>query len=182
MDFTQTSSSRLTKFLGLCVIWPPNATIRRSRFCQSSFSGSAGISPSMGPDRMTKLVFGLSVKGSISSGLPLASRSQSDCTKLAMCHRSSIVVLSANDGIGVPLTPVENVRKMFFTLYGSWRLPLKFQHLCQLAGWIGNPQSSFRLNAFPSPCPSTPWHSIHFLSTTSWAPFSMLSLLGGIGL
>ena len=75
---------------------------------------------------------------------------------LAMSQRSSTVVLSAKDGIGVPFTPVEKVLKMFFTLYGSCRLPRKFQHLCQSAGWIEKPQSSFRLKAFPSPRPSVP--------------------------
>ena len=74
------------------------------------------MSPSTGPDLITKLIFGLSVRGSMGSGSPFVSRSQSDWTKFAMCHRSSTVVLSANEGIGVPLTPVEKVRKMFFTL------------------------------------------------------------------
>ena len=73
-----------------------------------------------------------------------------------MCHRSSTLVLSANEGIGVPFSPVENVRKMFRTLYGSCRLPRKFQHLCQSAGWMLKPQSSLRLKAFPSPRPSSP--------------------------
>src|SRR6476469_5854683 len=108
--------------------------MRRSRFCHISFSGSSEISPSTGPELITKLIFGLSVNGSIGSGSPVVLRSQSEFTKFAICQRSSIVVLSANDGIGVPLTPVENVLKMFFTLYGSLRLPRKFQHLCQLAG------------------------------------------------
>src|SRR3989442_15327444 len=89
-----------------------------------------------------------------------------------MCHRSSTVVLSAKDGMGVPFTPVEKVRKMFFTLYGSSLLPRKFQHLCMFAGWIGNPQSSLRLKGLPSPRPSAPWHSMHFFSTKRLAPFS----------
>src|SRR6478672_616914 len=128
------SSIRLTKFLGLWVICPPIATYRLGAFCQASFSISTGISPSTGSDGTTKLIFGLSVNGSMERGFPLASRSQSDWTMLAMSQRSSMVVLSAKDGIGVPFTPVEKVLKMFFTLYASCRLPRKFQHLCQSAG------------------------------------------------
>src|SRR5574339_1043339 len=128
------SSMRLTKFRGLWVICPPIATYRFGAFCQASFSISVGISPSTGSDGITKLIFGLSVNGSMASAFPVLSRSHSDWTKLAMSHRSSTVVLSANDGIGVPFTPVEKVRKMFLTLYGSCRLPRKFQHLCQSAG------------------------------------------------
>jgi len=68
------------------------------------------------------------------NGLPNGSLSQRELTKLAISQRSSTLVLSANEGIGVPLTPVEKVRKILLTLYGSCRLPRKFQHLCQLAG------------------------------------------------
>src|SRR2546426_1884650 len=145
--------------------------IRRGRSFHFLSLGSAGISPSMGAEGTTKLVFGLAVRGSISSNLengsPSFSRSHTELTKLAMCHRSSTVVLSANDGIGVPFTPVDMVLKIVSILYGSSLLPLKFQHLCQSAGWIGNPQSSFRLKGLPSPRPSIPWHSTHFLSTIS---------------
>ena len=92
------------------------------------------MAPTIGLDGTTKLIFGLSANGSIGRGLPSASRSQSDWTKLERCHRSSTVVLSAKDGIGVPFSPVENVLKMFLTLYASCRLPLKFQHLVWSAG------------------------------------------------
>ena len=181
IDRIQRSSIRLTKFRGLCVICPPIPMSRRGRSCHFLSLGSAGISPSTGPDGTTKLIFGLAVRGSISSnfekGSPSFSRSHTEFTKLEMCHRSSTVVLSANEGIGVPFTPVDMVLKIVSILYGSSLLPLKFQHLCQSAGWIGNPQSSFRLKGLPSPRPSIPWHSTHFLSTISWAPFSRLSLL-----
>src|SRR5437667_1191637 len=181
IDRIQRSSIRLTKFRGLCVICPPMPISRRGRSCHLLSLGSAGISPSTGPDGTTKLIFGLAVRGSISSnfekGSPSFSRSHTEFTKLEMCHRSSTVVLSANEGIGVPFTPVDMVLKIVSILYGSSLLPLKFQHLCQSAGWIGTPQSSFRLKGLPSPRPSIPWHSTHFLSTISWAPFSRLSLL-----
>src|SRR3989441_5113191 len=115
---------------------------RRGRSCHFLSLGSAGISPSTGPDGTTKLIFGLAVRGSISSnfekGSPSFSRSHTEFTKLEMCHRSSTVVLSANEGIGVPFTPVDMVLKIVSILYGSSLLPLKFQHLCQSAGWIGN--------------------------------------------
>src|SRR5687768_6487440 len=172
---TQISSIRLTKLRGLWVICPPIATYRLSAFCQASCSISTGMSPSTGSDGTTKLIFGLSVNGSMGSGFPFVSRSHRELTKLAMSHRSSTVVLSAKEGIGVPFTPVEKVRKMFWTLYGSWRLPRKFQHLCQSAGWIANPQSSFKLKALPSPRPSTPWHSMHFFSTINSEPRFLLS-------
>ena len=86
---------------------------------------------------------------------------QSEITKFATSQRCSSVKTSANDGIGVPLRPVETSWKMFFGLYGSPRFPLKFQHLCRSAGRIGNPHSSFWV-AFPSPRASGPWHSTHF--------------------
>src|SRR5713101_3746357 len=159
--------------------------IRRGRSCHFLSLGSAGISPSMGADGTTKLVFGLAVRGSISSNLengsPSFSRSHTEFTKLAMCHRSSTVVLSANEGIGVPFTPVDMVLKIVSILYGSSLLPRKFQHLCMFAGWIGNPQSSLRLKGLPSPRPSAPWHSMHFFSTKRLAPFSMLSFEYAIG-
>src|SRR6186997_3500207 len=105
------------------------ATYRLAAFFQASFSISVGISPSTGSDGTTKLIFGLSVNGSIGRGFPSVSRSHRKLTQFAICQRSSTVVLSANEGIGVPFTPVEKVRKMFLTLYGSCRLPRKFQHL-----------------------------------------------------
>src|ERR671919_692932 len=105
------------------------ATIRRPCFCHISLAGSSEISPSIGAEGMTKLTLGLSVNESIGKGdLPSRSRSHREFTKFAMCHRSSTVVLSAKEGIGVPFKPVENVRKMFRTLYGSCLLPRKFQH------------------------------------------------------
>src|SRR5207245_8997262 len=120
--------------------------------------------------------FGLAVRGSISSnfekGSPSFSRSHTEFTKLAMCHRSSTVVLSANEGIGVPFTPVDMVLKIVSILYGYSLLPLKFQHLCQSAGWIGNTKSSFRLMGLPSPRHSIPRHATHCRSTSSSNCFS----------
>src|SRR2546425_1002011 len=59
IDRIQRSSIRLTKFRGLCVICPPMPISRRGRSCHLLSLGSAGISPSTGPDGTTKLIFGL---------------------------------------------------------------------------------------------------------------------------
>src|SRR3990172_12091546 len=156
------------------MIWEPRHTELGSISCHFGSSGFAGISPLTSFDLTTKSLFGFMVKRSIFFF------GQREITKFATSQRWSSLKVSINEGIGVPLRPVETSRKIFLGLYGSPRFPLKFQHLCRSAGRIGNPHSSFCV-AFPSPRPSFPWHSAHlpFFIKTS-LPFSILSLEEGI--
>ena len=75
--------------------------------------------------------------------------------KSVIAHRCSGVRASANDGIGVPLSPVLIVLKM------SSRddPPRKVQLCARSAARIGWPKSSTSVGAEgPSPRPTVPWH------------------------
>ena len=94
--------------------------------------------------------------------------------KSVIAHRCSGWRLSANDGIGVPLSPVLIVLKM------SSRVapPRKVQLWARSAARIAWPASSFSVGADdPSPRPSVPWHLTQPVSSKSFFPSAMVSLL-----
>ena len=75
--------------------------------------------------------------------------------KSVIAHRCSGVKASANEGIGVPLSPVVIVLK----ISSRDGPPRKVQGCVRFAARIGWPKSSTRVEAEgPSPRPSVPWH------------------------
>src|SRR5436190_16911457 len=100
--------------------------------------------------------------------------------KSVIAHRCSGVSASANDGIGVPLSPVLIVLKI-----SSRDGPPRKVQLCERsAARIGRFSSSVRVGADgPSPRPSAPWHLTQPLSTKSFFPASIdwLVELGALG-
>ena len=75
--------------------------------------------------------------------------------KSVIAHRCSGVKASANDGIGVPLSPVVIVLK----ISSRDDPPRKVQLCARFAARIGWPKSSISVGAEgPSPRPSVPWH------------------------
>src|SRR5262249_37002809 len=87
---------------------------------------------------------------------------------------------SLNDGIGVPLKPVLIVLKM-----SSRDDPPRNVQLCvRSAARIGYPKSSVSVGADrPSPRPSGPWHRMQPVSSKSFLPAAMVSVvdLGALG-
>src|SRR6266545_3688839 len=100
--------------------------------------------------------------------------------KSVIAHRCSGVRLSANDGIGEPLSPVLIVRK----ISSRDGPPRKVQLCARFAARIGCPKSSVSVGAEgPSPRPRLPWHFRQPVSTYSFFPSSIDSLdaVGALG-
>src|SRR3954463_8650377 len=100
--------------------------------------------------------------------------------KSVIAQRSSGLRASRNDGIGVPFSPMLIVLKMS----SRDEPPRNVQLWARSAGRIGWPQSSFNVGADgPSPRPSVPWHFTQPVSTYSFFPCSMDSLVdeGALG-
>src|SRR5262245_34386778 len=100
--------------------------------------------------------------------------------KSVIAHRCSGVRLSANDGIGVPLSPVLIVRK----ISSRDDPPRNVQFDARSAARIGCPKSSVNVGADgPSPRPTLPWHFRQPVSVYSFFPSSIDSfvVLGALG-
>src|SRR5262245_6341814 len=84
-------------------------------------------------------------------------QAESDSTKYEIAQRSSSLIESPNEGIGVPSRPRVSVRKMSRTVDP----PLNWPRV-KSAGRIGNFRSSVSSAAdSPSPLPPSPWHWKH---------------------
>ena len=115
---------------------------------------------------------------SSSNAARAACRSQSrlrDMTYQTSCQRCRSSRKSANEGIGVPSSPVV---KVWYTPLGLLS-PTNCVASLKSLGSIGRPASSSRSGADgPSPLPRGPWHSSHCMRAYTSLPAASMSWSG----